>query len=75
MDKAKLHERILAHLPDAKVTIDGEGCNLSCVVKSAEFEGVTLLDRQKQILALVSEEIKSGELHALSIKARTPAES
>ncbi len=38
------------------------------------FDGKTTLERQKPILALFSNEIASGKLHALSVKARTPAE-
>ena len=74
MDKQILQQRITDAFENAQITIDGEGCNLSCVVISESFENTPLLQRQQQILALVNEEIKSGELHALSIKARTPSE-
>jgi acid stress-induced BolA-like protein IbaG/YrbA len=33
-----------------------------------------LLARQKMVLAVMRTHIDSGELHALSIKAKTPAE-
>jgi acid stress-induced BolA-like protein IbaG/YrbA len=39
------------------------------------FEGLSLLARQKMVLAVVRTDIDSGELHALSIKARTPSEA
>jgi acid stress-induced BolA-like protein IbaG/YrbA len=35
---------------------------------------LSLLARQKMVLAAVRTDIDSGELHALSIKARTPSE-
>jgi acid stress-induced BolA-like protein IbaG/YrbA len=35
---------------------------------------MSLLARQKMVLAVVRADIDSGELHALSIKARTPEE-
>jgi len=35
---------------------------------------LSLLQRQRAVLAVVSEEIKSGELHALSVKTYTPNE-
>jgi acid stress-induced BolA-like protein IbaG/YrbA len=58
----------------ATVTMDGDGCNCSTLVVSPIFEGMSLLARQKMVLAAVRPEIDSGELHALSIKARTPEE-
>jgi acid stress-induced BolA-like protein IbaG/YrbA len=59
----------------ADITIEGDGCNCSALIISDEFQNLSLLERQKKVLALVNDEIKSGELHALSIKARTPAEA
>lgn len=75
MNPELLEQRIKEHIADADITIAGEGCNLSCVVVSEVFAEKSLLERQKMILALVNSEIKSGELHALTIKARTPAEN
>ena len=43
-------------------------------IVSPIFEGLSLLQRQRAVLAVVKEEIKSGELHALSVKTFTPAE-
>ena len=37
------------------------------------FNGISRLDRQRRITALLKEEFAAG-LHALSIEARTPAE-
>jgi acid stress-induced BolA-like protein IbaG/YrbA len=55
--------------------MEGDGCNCSTLVVSPIFEGMSLLARQRMVLATVRENIDSGELHALSIKARTPAEN
>ena len=69
----------LSNFPNNKkvrqeVTMEGDGCNCSTVVVSPIFEGLSLLQRQRIVLAVVSEEIKSGELHALSVKTYTPEE-
>ncbi len=58
----------------ATVTMEGDGCNCSTLVVSPAFEGMALLARQRMVLAAVRTEIDSGELHALTIKARTPEE-
>ena len=70
----EIQAKIEAHIPGATVTMEGDGCSCSTKVVSTEFEGMSLLARQKMVLASVREDIDSGALHALSIKARTPAE-
>jgi acid stress-induced BolA-like protein IbaG/YrbA len=54
--------------------MEGDGCNCSAVIVSSAFDGLSLLQRQRLVLGLVKEEIKSGELHALSVKTFTPEE-
>jgi len=61
-------------IPDAEVLIDGEGCNFSVQVISPQFAGLSLVKKQQAVLATVKEQIKSGELHAMSVKAYTPDE-
>ena len=61
-------------IKDSEVTMEGDGCSCSTTVISSEFEGKSLLERQKMVLATVRAQIDSGELHALSIKAKTPGE-
>jgi len=68
--QAKLEKAI----DNATVTMEGDGCSCATTVVSEAFEGMSLLARQRMVLAAVREDIDSGELHALSIKARTPAE-
>ena len=70
----EIQAKLEAGVQDATVTMQGDGCNCSTVVVSNVFEGMSLLARQKMVLAIVRPEIDSGELHALTIKARTPEE-
>ena len=70
----EIQAKLEAGVQDATVTMQGDGCNCSTVVVSNVFEGMSLLARQKMVLATVRPEIDSGELHALTIKARTPEE-
>ena len=44
-------------------------------VISPAFEGLMLIRRHRLVMDLFQEEIKSGEVHALSIETYTPAES
>jgi acid stress-induced BolA-like protein IbaG/YrbA len=70
----EIQAKLEAGVQDSTVTMQGDGCNCSTVVVSNVFEGMSLLARQKMVLAIVRPEIDSGELHALTIKARTPEE-
>jgi acid stress-induced BolA-like protein IbaG/YrbA len=71
----EIQTKLEAAIEGATVTMQGDGCNCSTLVVSPTFEGMGLLARQRMVLAAVRTEIDSGELHALSIKARTPEEA
>ncbi len=74
MHQSEVESRVKAAIPDALVTVEGEGCNFTIHVVSASFEGQMPVKRQKVVMAPFTELLASGELHALSIKAKTPAE-
>jgi acid stress-induced BolA-like protein IbaG/YrbA len=74
MTLEEVQAKLEAGIENSTVTMEGDGCNCSTLVVSPIFEGLSLLARQKMVLAAVRTDIDSGELHALSIKARTPAE-
>lgn len=66
--------KVLSLYADAVVDIEGEGCNFELFVVSDAFTGMTPLKRQQSLLNLFAEELTSGRLHALGIRARTRAE-
>ncbi|VAW88043.1 hypothetical protein MNBD_GAMMA16-1958 [hydrothermal vent metagenome] len=74
MEKTEIIELIKAGVPNSDVFIEGEGCNFTVVVVSPEFEGLSLLKKQKKVMATVAEQIRSGALHAIAIKTHTPSE-
>ena len=63
-------EKIKSTIPDAQVEINGEDCNLSVIVSSAEFAGKTPIQCHRMVNEAVKEDIMSGRLHALSIKTK-----
>jgi acid stress-induced BolA-like protein IbaG/YrbA len=63
---------ISAGMPGAEVKVTGDGQHFEAVVVSPEFEGRSPLEKQRLVMATVTSEIRSGELHALSIKTFTP---
>jgi monothiol glutaredoxin len=61
-------------LPDAKVLVEGEGCDLTIAVISTQFTGLALVKKQQLVLATLKEPLASGKLHAVSVNAYTPDE-
>ena len=59
-------------IPGAEVTVSGEGCSAGVRVISAEFEGLSLLKRQKLVYATLGDNIVNGNIHAITIKSYTP---
>ena len=74
MDQQKIIERVKRLYPDALVDLDGADYSFEMIVISAAFEGLNTLKRQQPILALFKDELATGTLHVLTVKARTPME-
>jgi len=75
MNQQALICRIQGLYPDAEVQVTGEGCTFEVNVISAAFDGMKSLQRQRSILTLFNKEIATGELHALTVLAKTPEET
>ena len=74
MSPDKIQQLIANRMPDAKVEVSGGDGKFVANVTSEAFEGLGTLKRHKLVYACVNDEIASGELHALTIVAKTPAE-
>ena len=60
METEKVEALIRAGIPDAQVTVTGDGRHFEALVVSAEFEGLALIKRHRLVLDTVT--------------AKTPAE-
>ncbi len=58
----------------ASAEVIADGSKFEAVVISDSFDGVSPVNRHKMVYAVLEEHIKSGAIHALTIKAHTPAE-
>ena len=74
MNPEEMSSRLSAAYPGAQIEVTGSDCNLSVVIVSDLFTGSRAVQRQQQIMRLFDDELRSGALHALSIKAHTPEE-
>jgi acid stress-induced BolA-like protein IbaG/YrbA len=74
MTQEQIQQLIAAHFPDAVVEVSGSEGKFVANITSDVFAGLTTIKRHKLVYASVNNEIASGELHALTIVAKTPAE-
>ena len=75
MTPAAIEALISAKMPDANVSVTGAEGKFEATVISDEFEGLMIIKRHKLVYACVNEQITSGELHALTIHAKTNSEA
>ncbi|MGB0723338.1 MAG: BolA/IbaG family iron-sulfur metabolism protein [Gammaproteobacteria bacterium] len=74
MNEQEIIDRIKGLYPDADIELAGEDCSFEVYVLSPAFEGMKTLERQRSVLDLFGDEITTGKIHALTVKARTPQE-
>ena len=74
MHESEIIERIRGLYPDAAIEASGENCSFEVFVVDPAFADMRLLQRQQSVLQLFSDELATGKLHALGVKAKTPQE-
>ena len=74
MTAAELHAIISAGLTCDHLEVTGDGRHWDALVVSPEFDGKRLIQRHQRVYATLGERMRTDEVHALSIKALTPAE-
>jgi acid stress-induced BolA-like protein IbaG/YrbA len=74
MESEQIKSLIEAGIPGSEVQVQGDGSHFEALVVSEVFEGLNPVKKQQQVYAVLGEHITSGEIHALTIKAYTPAE-
>ena len=63
-----------SQFPEAEISLDGEDCSSKVLIVSEKFEGLNSLQRLKLVLGALKDHFKSGELHALSLRTKSPSE-
>jgi acid stress-induced BolA-like protein IbaG/YrbA len=74
MNPEKIQQLIQQGMPSASVDVSGSEGKFIAQVVSDDFNQLSLIKRHKLVYACVHDEIASGELHALTIIAKTSAE-
>ena len=69
-----IQQLITAGLPCEHIELQGDGRHWFAVIVSPAFEGKRAIARHQLVYATLGDRMKTDEVHALSIKAFTPAE-
>ena len=69
----QIQSKIQQGIACSHLAVEGDGQHFYATVVSAEFEGKRLIQRHQLVYAALGDRMKA-EVHALSIKAFTPAE-
>jgi len=73
--KAQISAAVVAGIPGARVDVDVEGNRALITVVSDRFAGMTRVQKQQAVYACIQQLIADGSLHAVTIRALTPAET
>ncbi len=74
MECEEIESILSAGLNHCRVLVNGDGTHFEAICIGACFENKSKLERHRMVYALIGDEIASGALHALSIKAYTESE-
>tara|TARA_B100000029_G_scaffold508084_2_gene594143 strand:+ start:14922 stop:15152 length:231 start_codon:yes stop_codon:yes gene_type:complete len=75
MDQHKILSLIRERFSEATISFIEDDCNSVLEIVSSDFEHLSLLERHRIVMGLLSDYFKSGELHSLSLKVSTPQEN
>jgi acid stress-induced BolA-like protein IbaG/YrbA len=68
---SELEALIKAGIPDADVTIKGDGDHFEATVVSEQFEGRSMVQQHQMVYATLGDRM-GGEIHALALHTYTP---
>ncbi len=72
--KDKITEIISEKIKCENLSVEGAESKYEVNIVSDEFTGMSIIQRHKIIYGLLDNYIKTGEIHALTIKAKTSSE-
>lgn len=64
---------LLSALNNAQVAVSLDGNRALIEVVSTQFDGMSRVQKQQTVYAIIAEYIADGRLHAVTIKAQSPA--
>ena len=73
MTAEQMRERLLQNYPESKVEVydlTGTQDHWEVYVESAKFAGLSRIQQHQHVMGCFGPELKTGEVHALSIKTK-----
>lgn len=70
----EIHNLIAAQVDATHIDVQLSGNHCTVVVVSEQFEGLSPVKKQQKIYQCLNDKIASGEIHAVNIRAYTPAQ-
>ncbi|WP_028115748.1 BolA family protein [Ferrimonas senticii] len=74
MELSEIQQRLEQAMATTEIKVSAEGTHYKIVIVSDAFDGQSKVKRQQAVYAPLMDKITDGTLHALTIKAFTPAE-
>ncbi len=74
MQPEEVQKKIAEALTDCQVQVTEDGGHYNIVVVGERFAGMSPVNKQREVYAIINDEITSGALHAVNIKTLTPEE-
>lgn len=71
----QIEDWIRSGLACEHLAVGGDGRHFEALIVSQAFDGLSRVQRQQRVNALLSEHFESEALHALSMQCLTPAEA
>jgi stress-induced morphogen len=74
MSPQQMQARLESAFPDGQIEVrdmTGTEDHWEVLVRSSTFEGLSRVERHHKVMNVFAEELKSGEVHALSIRTET----
>lgn len=75
LSNAEVAALIQNHLPDAQVTVNGDGYKYEADIISNAFAGLSMVKRHQLVYAALNAAIQSGAIHAMTLRTKTPEEA
>lgn len=74
MSHSEVESLILKDYPQAKIYLEGEGCNLTITVISDQFANLPMVKQHQGVMATLREPLATGRLHAITLKTFSHAQ-
>ena len=73
--RSDITDRLEMQFSESKIDVEVDGNHASLRIVSEQFDSLSPVKRQQLVYACLNDLIQSGDLHAVSIQAKSPKET